>query len=276
MAEQSGAHPDHDHKYDEYWLDILTGEGKGLDLIRRFFRSLPAPPRCKICQAPFNGPYAPLLRLIGKGRWELNQQICKICISGLGRHRGGAEVPVSLLFADVRGSTSLAEQMTPSEFTASLNRFFSAVFKAVDSEAGIIDHIAGDGVMAMWVPGFSGDAHAERAVASGRQLAFTVANDPDLGGSFPVGVGVHTGVAYVGVVGEIGSLDFTVLGDAANTAARLGDAALGGELVLSDAIVSAAGVDTTNLERRSMELKGKAETFPAWVEKVRIGPAEPV
>ena len=75
--------------------------------------------------------------------------------------------------------------------------------------------------------GFSGDARAERAVASGRKLAFKVANDPDLGDSFPVGVGVHTGVAYVGVVGEIGSLDFTVLGDTANTAARPGDAALG-------------------------------------------------
>jgi adenylate cyclase len=71
-------------------------------------------------------------------------------------------------------------------------------------------------------------------------------------------------VAYVGVVGEAGALDFTVLGDAANTVARLGSSAAGGELVLSDAIVRAAGIDTTGFQARTLELKGKSEPFRAW------------
>ena len=177
--------------------------------------------------------------------------------------------PVALLFADVRGSTTLAEQMTPSDYTASLERFFSTVFQAVDSESGVIDHIVGNGVMAMWIPGFVGQSHPERAHAAGRNLARDLAAAPDFGDSFPAGVGVHTGVAYVGVVGQPGSHDFTVLGDAPNTTARLGSAASGGELAMSDDIVSAAHIDTTNLERRLLDLKGKAEEFPAWIETVQ-------
>lgn len=268
-------HPDHDHRYDDYWRGILTGEFEALDPVKRLLRSLPSPPRCKICQAPFNGPFTPILKPLGLRRWELNQQICRICISGLSRHPGGAEVSVSLLSTDVRGSTRLAEQMTPTDFTKSLNRFYSIVFQAVDANGGVIDHIVGDGVMAMWVPGFSGADHPVRTVTAGRQLASALVADEGLGERFPAGVGVHSGVAYVGVVGETGSLDFTVLGDAANTAARLGSASSTGELVLSDEIVAAAAIDTNGLERRSLDLKGKAEPFPAWVEKVSAAHAGP-
>jgi class 3 adenylate cyclase len=72
-------------------------------------------------------------------------------------------------------------------------------------------------------------------------------------------------VAWVGVVGETGAHDFTVLGDVPNTVARLGSAGRGGELVMSDQIVEAASVDTTGLEPRLLDLKGKAEPFSAWV-----------
>ena len=253
----------------EYWHSLLSGEDKGLATMSRFFRSIPAAPRCKLCMAPFAGPVAPLFRLVGFRRWALNQQLCTFCIKDLDRHKGGAELPVSLLFADVRGSTTLAETMSPTDYRASLDRFFAVVSQGVDSESGLIDHIVGDGVMAMWIPGFVGSDHAERAIAAGRRVAQDLQSDERLGESFPAGVGVHTGMAYVGVVGEKGSHDFTVLGDPANTVARLGSAAEGGELVLSDAIVEATGTDTGDLEHRMLELKGKAAAFPAWVEKVK-------
>ncbi len=254
---------------DGYWRELLSGEDKGLDMLSRVFRSIPSAPRCKLCHAPFKGPVAPLFRLLGFRRWALNQQLCRFCVTDLDKHKGGAEIPVSLLFADVRGSTTLAEQMTPSDYTASLERCYTTVFQAVDSESGVIDHIVGDGVMAMWIPGFVGQSHPERAVAAGKKLARNLFAAPDLGDSFPAGVGVHTGVAYVGVVGQPGSHDFTVLGDAPNTTARLGSVASGGELAMSDDIVSAAHIDTTNLERRLLDLKGKAEEFPAWIETVQ-------
>ena len=257
-----------DRDIDEVWRSVLTGEFAALNRVQRVFRSLPSPPRCKLCQAPFKGPYSPFLKMIGRRPSQLNQQICKICIGGLEKNIGGAEVPVSLLSTDVRGSTSLAEQMKPADFIALLNRFYTVVFEAVDSEFGLIDHMVGDGVMAMWIPGFAGYDHPQHAVAAGRRLAADLTNVPDLGDSFPAGVGVHTGVAYVGVVGEPGALDFTVLGDVANTAARLGSAAGGGELVISNDIAKAAHLDTSTLERRLLDLKGKAEALPAWIETI--------
>ena len=92
----------------------------------------------------------------------------------------------------------------------------------------------------------------------------------NLGSSIPVGVGVHTGIGFAGVVGMPGSYSFTVLGDVPNTAARLGSAALGGEIAMSDALAKAAEVDTESLELRYLDLKGKADPFLAWIERVPL------
>ena len=274
VGHEPSVHRYHGVEADAYWRELLTGEDT-LGSLSRLFRSLPRAPRCKLCHTPFEGPFAPFLRMVGYRRWALNQQLCKFCLAGIAKQKGGAEVPVSLLFTDVRGSTTLAEKMSPTDFSDSMNRFFRIVFGAVDSESGVIDHIVGDGVMAMWIPGFVGASHPARAIAAGRKLASALVNAPDLGESFSAGVGVHTGVAYVGVVGEPGSLDFTVLGDTANTAARLGSAAGGGELVMSSEIAFAAGIDTDGLERRTLDLKGKADPFSAWIEKVRSAKTPP-
>ena len=275
MAEEGQRRTFHGEEAGRYWNGLLTGEGKGLGPASRIFRRVPTSPRCKLCQAPFEGPYAPLFRLAGFRRWELNQQMCRYCVAGIEKVKGGTEVDVSLLFADVRGSTTLAEQMPPAVFSAALDSFFSLAFDAVDSEDGVIDHIVGDGVMAMWFPGFVGENHPAAAVAAGRKLAYSLGSTADLGESFPVGVGVHTGVAYAGVVGEAGSHNFTVLGDVPNTTARLGSAAKGGELALSEDIAEAAGVDTSDLERRLLDLKGKAAPYPAWIERAALPPANP-
>ena len=75
------------------------------------------------------------------------------------------------------------------------------------------------------------------------------------------GVGIHTGVAYVGVVGEEdGPTDFTALGDNVNITARLASQAGPGEILISDASYSHSGLDLGDLEHRQLELKGKSET----------------
>src|SRR5439155_17537137 len=79
--------------------------------LRRFWRMLPSAPRCKICTSPFGPPVGPVLRLVGKGRWPGNPKYCSGCFKDLYRHREGAEVECTLFFADVRGSTRLAESM---------------------------------------------------------------------------------------------------------------------------------------------------------------------
>lgn len=254
-------------EFDDHWAQMLTGDPDTLPGLSRYFRRMPTAPRCKACGAPFAGPYAPLLRLLRFKPWQLNQQLCHHCFHGIDKKRGGAEVPVSLLFSDVRGSTSLAERVRARDFRTILDRFYTVVYRAVDAHDGVVDHIAGDGVMALWTPRFGGEDHPEKALAAGRQLVRDLSSDRRLRGRLPAGVGVHTGTAWVGVVGESGAHDFTVLGDAPNTVARLGSSAQGGELMISSAMVDSAGIETDSLERRSLELKGKSEPFEVWVER---------
>ena len=179
---------------------------------------------------------------------------------------------MSVLFTDVRDSTALAEKISPREFRARLDRFFKVVVRSVDANHGVIDHIVGDGVMALWTPGFGGPEHANHAIAAGRLLVADMQSDPLLREGLPAGVGVHTGTAWVGVVGETGTHDFTVLGDVPNTVARLGSAGAGGELFMSEDVVAAAELDTSGMERRLLELKGKAEAFAVWVDRPNNDP----
>lgn len=253
-------------EFDDHWERVLNGEL--MPGMSKYFRHLPTAPRCKACQAPFAGPFAPLLRLLRFKPWQLNRQLCHHCFHGIDKERGGAEVPVSLLFADVRGSTTIAETMSARDFRSVLDRFYKMVFGAVDRNQGVIDHLAGDGVMALWTQRFGGEQHPRHAVTAGRQLVTDLTTDRVLQGRIPVGVGVHTGTAWVGVVGESGAHDFTVLGDPPNTVARLGSSAMSGELIISRATAEAAGVDTSTLEERLLELKGKAEPFPVWIETI--------
>lgn len=244
----------------KYWRGVLTGEDKGLQFTRKTMSRLPSPPRCKLCQAPFEGPWAPAIRMLGFRRWELNQQMCNNCFRRVDAHQGGAEIPVSLLFVDVRDSTGMAEHQSPSEFTARLNAFYQVVLESVDAERGIVDHMAGDGVMAMWVPGFVGEEHSTHAIAAARRIA------SGMSGEMPVGIGVHTGTAYVGVVGHGGAKDFTALGDVPNTASRLSSNAEAGQVAISAESATAADLDTSQLERASLHLKGKTEPFLAWID----------
>lgn len=251
-------------EFDDHWERVLKGEL--MPGLSKYFRRLPAAPRCKACQAPFAGPFAPLLRLLRFRPWQLNRQLCHHCFHGIDKTRGGAEVPVSLLFADVRGSTSLAERMPARDYRRILDRFYKVVYGAVDRNHGVIDHLAGDGVMALWTQRFGGQDHAGHALNAGRELVQDLMTDTVLRGRIPAGVGIHTGTAWVGVVGESGAHDFTVLGDAPNTVARLGSAAESGELMMSEAIANAAAIDTDHMQRRLLDLKGKAEPYPAWIE----------
>lgn len=266
MSTRTGTGGPESGDFDHYWHDILTGNQVPVGLTR-IFRHMPSPPRCKSCSVPFSGPYAPILRMLRFRPWPLNQQLCRWCYQGLGKRRGGAEIPVSVLFSDVRGSTSLAEQMTSGEFTALMGRFYATVFAAVDAHDGIVDHLVGDGVMAMWTPAVGGENHPRLALEAGRQLVSDLVSDPILSGSLEAGVGVHTGEAWVGVVGETGAHDFTVLGDVPNTVSRLGSAVGQGELAVSREMAEATGVNVESAELRSLALKGKSEPVSAWIER---------
>ena len=231
--------------------------------MRRLNRSIPSDPRCKLCDNPFGRPGS-LMRFVGFGPSRLNRRICRGCIHALEKRPGGAEVELSLLFADVRGSTALAEQASAEEFSRLMARFYGAAATAVDRRNGIVDKFVGDQVVALFIPGFAGADHAADAVAAAREL---LANTGHGEGEpwIPVGAGVHTGVAFVGTVGEGDALDFTALGDSVNTAARLASSAGSGEILVSSAAAAASQLDTAGLEARTLNLRGRAESVEAWI-----------
>jgi adenylate cyclase len=173
-----------------------------------------------------------------------------------------------VLFADVRGSTAIAERMPSEEFSRLMARFYGAAAEVIDEYDGIVDKFLGDGAVALFIPGFAGSDHAADAIAAARGLLEQTGN----GGReqwIPVGAGVHTGRSFVGTVGEGDARDFTALGDTVNTASRLTDRADAGEILVSVDAAIAAGLETTALERRTLELRGREETVDAWVASAR-------
>ena len=110
----------------------LTGENARLLKRRRVFRRLPSPPRCKLCAAPFAGIGGLVLRHAGFARSPGNPALCTKCLGKL-RKQGmsGVEMPVTLLFSDVRGSTAMGERMRPAEFHAFLDHFYRLASDAI-------------------------------------------------------------------------------------------------------------------------------------------------
>jgi adenylate cyclase len=258
---------------EEMWEQMLTGNYPRLQRMRRMWGALPSPPRCKLCNAPFRGPGGLLMRAISYGPSRLNRRLCKWCLRAVQKHGGGAEVEISVLFADVRGSTAIAERMPADEFSRLLARFYGAAADVIDERDGIVDKFVGDGAVALFIPGFAGSDHAADAVAAARSLLERTGNgggDPWI----PIGAAVHMGRCFVGAVGEGDARDFTALGDPVNTAARLTDVAGAGEILVSAEAAAAADLDTTGLERRTLELRGREQSVDAWVVAVGDGRSE--
>jgi adenylate cyclase len=257
---------------DAYWRRFLT-EGDPMERAgRRFFRWLPHSPRCGLCLAPFAGAGAPLMRVLGKRPSSQNPNVCTSCFTHVREHRGGAEIELSLLFADIRGSTTLAEGMSAGGYRALLDRFYGAAGEAVFGEEGAIDKFVGDEVVAFFVPAFMRDReHARRAVTAARNLLLLTGHDRPEGPWVPVGAGVHSGTTWMGTVGEGNTIELTAVGDVVNVTARLASTAMAGEILVSVDAASSAGLDPS-LSTRSVELRGK--TKPTEVVTLTVG-AEP-
>ena len=257
----------------EEWEQFLAGTLPMLRAGRNFLRLIPSAPRCKLCSAPFAGAGGRILRLIGKTPWERNPRYCKPCGNWLtNRGPGGAELELTLLFADVRGSTTIAASMTPSEYAEVINRFFrvgTAVFARYEA---ILDQLVGDEVIGLFLPGYAGADHARVAIEAACALLAETGHGPGRDPWIPIGVGVHTGLTFVGSLGTKGAFttDFTAVGDSVNTTARLASAAAAGEILVSHASSSAASLDLADLEERQLELKGIPE--PVGARVLRSGP----
>ncbi len=259
---------EHDAKIEQIWRTYLTKGTADIELRqRRIFRALPGSSRCRICWAPFRGAASPLVRVIfGKRPSNMNPQMCNACEEFARRHQGGVELELSLLFADVRGSTTLAEHMAPSDFGRLINRFYSTATEVMIRHNALIDKIIGDQVAGMFVPGFAGEDHGHKTILAAKELLRDTDHGKEGGPWIPLGVGIHTGPTYFGTVAsEAGNFDVTVLGDAPNTAARLSSRAAVGEILISENTWLTTGMGEEGLEKRELFLKGKQQPVTVYV-----------
>ena len=242
---------------EDIWRSILLGTDARYRRTRALLRHVPSGPRCKMCAAPFHGLGARVMRLVGHAPWDKNSKYCRTCFGLLTDLHGGAEIECTLLFADVRGSTPMAEELGPRAFRGLMDRFFgTAAALLIDHEA-IVDRFIGDEVFAIFIPAVAGEAHAARAIEAARALLVATGHGLAEGPWLPIGAGVNTGTAFVGAVGEGAHTELTALGDPVNVAARLASAALAGEVLATMDAVRLAGIPLDGLERRSLDLKGK-------------------
>jgi adenylate cyclase len=256
--ERAPAEPSERPDTTEMWRQVLTGEDPGLPKLRRRWMRIPSSPRCKLCAAPFRGPGRLLTLFMQHGPSGSNPLLCNVCFGQIRKGPGGAEIEISVLFADIRGSTGIAERTSAGEFRRLVQQFYYRAARAIDDHDGVIDKFLGDGIMVLFIPVMTGELHARRAVEAGEAILKAVMDRELVAGGVRVGVGIHTGRAFVGTVGSDERLDFTALGDTVNVAARLGSDAEAGELLVSDAAWRAAGRADAD-ERRSLTLKGRAE-----------------
>jgi len=269
----------HDELATEAWRTYLTTGRllKGIPQVwfehpffRPFFRAMPTEPRCQICYIPFNGVGGFMSkRLLDVKPSQLNPHMCNLCEKFAERFLGGVEMEISILFADIRGSTPLAEKMPVAEYSQLIRRFYNAATRPLYSHNALIEKFVGDGLTAFFVPAFAGPNHAQAAIEAGKGILRATGHGEGKAPWIPVGVGVNTGVAYIGSMKmEGGRTDITILGDTVNTTARLCSQAAAGELLVSKNTKIASGHSFDSHEMRTLSLKGKQRSVDAWVVKI--------
>lgn len=243
---------------EEQWREVLEGS-HALSWEQRFMRLLPKSPRCKICFAPFGAPAKFVLARLGFAPWEKNPNLCKRCIVHLehasGEGLSGAEVNLSLAFIDVRGSSKIAQELGDTAFSQLMMRFYDTASKALFDNDALLDKFIGDEVTALFLPFACQDQHPQKAIDGARAVMEAAGYGSPEGPWLPLGAGVHTGTAFVGIVARPGGQpEFTALGEAVNTAGHLASEAGAGEILVTDQAAAAAGL-TGNLHR-DVTLKG--------------------
>ncbi len=176
----------------------------------------------------------------------------------------GQEREIAILFADLRGFTTLAEHKLPYDVVFILNRYFAAMGAAVEASGGRLDKFIGDGVMALFGIEGGPQAGSRNALAAARAMAErledlnrALANDLDT--PLRIGIGIHVGPVIVGEMGYGSATSVTAIGDAVNTASRLEAMTkdFAAQLVISDPVAELANLDTTAFTSQNIEVRGR-------------------
>ena len=176
-----------------------------------------------------------------------------------GTNLAGEEVEVTVMFVDIRDFTGFAEETAADEVVAAINRLFEQIVPIIHERGGRVDKFVGDGLLAVFGAPRRQANHADCALAAALKIATAVSSDDGL----ELGVGLNSGVVVAGNVGGAGRLEFSVIGDPVNVAARVEAATreTGDTILLAERTRELLADDHPPLiERDGVKLKGKSET----------------
>jgi adenylate cyclase len=177
---------------------------------------------------------------------------------------GGEKRPVTVMFTDIRGFTSMSEKMTPDEIASLMSEYFEEMVDIIFEFGGTLDKFIGDAIMALWGAPIAHPDDADKAVQAAIAMQKAVAelnehwkkeNRPTIN----IGIGINHGDVFAGNIGSHRRLEYTVLGDAVNTASRLCSKAGGGEIIISPVLFDLLKDKPPVDQLEPLALKGKAQ-----------------
>lgn len=182
---------------------------------------------------------------------------------------GGDKRPVTILFSDIRGFTTMSEHMSPEAIATLLSDYFTEMVDIIFAHGGTLDKFIGDAIMALWgapIPHADDpDRAVQAAIAMQRAInnlnaKWATADRPNIS----VGIGINYGETFAGNIGSHLRLEYTVIGDNVNVASRLCSNAGGGEILISDPLYQVLKQKPPVEARSPLSVKNRAQAVPVW------------
>jgi len=182
---------------------------------------------------------------------------------------GGTKRPVVVFFSDIRGFTTLSETMNPDQIASLLTEYFTEMVEIIFEHGGTLDKFMGDAIMALWGAPISHADDVDRAMRAAIEQQETLAtlNKKWISEGRPaleIGIGITFGEVFAGNIGSDRRLEYTVLGDAVNTASRLCSQAGRGEILISEPLYRVLATPPEVEPLEPLQLKGKSQAVPVY------------
>ena len=268
---------------EDLWRLLFATGHPDLIAKQKRFQKQGLPPRCRLCLAPFGELPASGWADDHPGPSNRNPRFCSLCDHFIRANPGGASVIMTLVFADVRGSTALSEKLALEEYVQRINDFYRRTTTVFVETDGFMMDVVGDEVFALYPAGFSGVSPSDSEVAEADLPAVRVATAArkalgavrrlveiaknSSANQLEFGISIHTGPVYIGTIrgAEEGISDVRVWGVEVNKAARMCAQSRSGEALLSPGLCAAAGLNAADLPEHILEFKGISQPVSARV-----------
>ena len=205
----------------------------------------------------------------------VSPRVAKELLDG-GLSLGGDRREVVVLFSDIRGFTSRSDGEDPERIVSDLNAYFTRMVEIVHDHGGVVDKFIGDGMMAIFGLEPSEDSEEQAMNAARAMLRALPEIEADLSLPISIGIGLHLGQVIAGNIGSPDRLEFTVIGDTVNTAARLEGLCkeVGASLLFSDAMRARMPESGEWVEQGEWPIRGKREPLKVWSGPEAISPTQ--